>query len=67
MGGATGSSDTAPCATIQWSFDLLTPAEQSALAPAVTERLERMRTPATSLSSRETEVLTLVADGLSNQ
>ncbi len=41
---------------------------QSALAPAVTERLiERMRTPATSLSARETEVLTLVAAGLSNQ
>jgi len=43
-------------------------AEQSALAPAVTGRLiDRMRTPATSLSARETEVLTLVADGLSNQ
>lgn len=43
-------------------------AGQSALAPAVTDRLiERMRTPATSLSVRETEVLTLVADGLSNQ
>lgn len=43
-------------------------AGQSALAPAVTQRLiERMRTPATSLSARETEVLTLVADGLSNQ
>jgi DNA-binding NarL/FixJ family response regulator len=43
-------------------------AGQSALAPAVTERLiERMRTPATSLSARETEVLTLVADGLANQ
>ncbi len=43
-------------------------AGQSALAPAVTERLiERMRTPGTSLSARETEVLTLVAEGLSNQ
>jgi DNA-binding NarL/FixJ family response regulator len=43
-------------------------AGQSALAPAITERLiDRMRTPATSLSARETEVLTLVADGLSNQ
>lgn len=43
-------------------------AGQSALAPAVAERLiERMRTPATSLSARETEVLTLVAEGLSNQ
>lgn len=41
---------------------------QSALAPAVTERLvDRIRTPATSLSTRETEVLTLVADGLSNE
>lgn len=43
-------------------------AGQSALAPAVTERLiERMRTPGTSLSARETEVLTLVAEGLANQ
>jgi DNA-binding NarL/FixJ family response regulator len=43
-------------------------AGQSALAPAITDRLiERMRTPATSLSARETEVLTLVAGGLSNQ
>ncbi|GGM94563.1 DNA-binding response regulator [Terrabacter tumescens] len=43
-------------------------AGQSALAPAVTDRLiERIRTPATSLSTRETEVLTLVAHGLSNQ
>lgn len=41
---------------------------RSALAPAVTERLvDRIRTPATSLSARETEVLTLVADGLSNE
>lgn len=43
-------------------------AGHSALAPAVTERLvERLRTPRTALSSRETEVLSLVADGLSNQ
>jgi DNA-binding NarL/FixJ family response regulator len=43
-------------------------AGQSALAPAVTERLvERLRAPRTALSSRETEVLSLVADGLSNQ
>ncbi|GAB3446747.1 response regulator transcription factor [Phycicoccus ginsengisoli] len=43
-------------------------AGRSALAPAVTGRLlERMRTPATSLSPRESEVLTLVADGLSNE
>lgn len=43
-------------------------AGQSALAPAVTERLmERVRTPGTSLSAREAEVLTLVAVGLSNQ
>ena len=43
-------------------------AGQSALAPAVAGRLfDRMRTPAQSLSTRETEVLTLVADGLSNQ
>ncbi|MDQ6948790.1 MAG: response regulator transcription factor [Actinomycetota bacterium] len=43
-------------------------AGQSALAPAVTERLiERMRTPGTSLSARETEVLALVAEGLANQ
>ncbi|MEO5982004.1 MAG: response regulator transcription factor [Pedococcus sp.] len=42
-------------------------AGQSALAPAVAERLmDRMRTPGTSLSARETEVLTLVGDGLSN-
>lgn len=40
---------------------------QSALAPTVTGRLiDRMRSPATSLSARESEVLTLVADGLSN-
>lgn len=43
-------------------------AGHSALAPAITSRLmDRMRDPATSLSSRESEVLTLVADGLSNQ
>ena len=43
-------------------------AGQSALAPAITGRLiERLRTPTTSLSTRESEVLTLVADGLSNQ
>ncbi len=29
--------------------------------------LERMRTPAAALSARETEVLGLVADGLTNQ
>ena len=41
-------------------------AGQTALAPAITGRLmERMRAPATSLSVREAEVLTLVADGLS--
>lgn len=43
-------------------------AGQSALAPAIATRLmERMRTPSTALSPRESEVLTLVADGLSNQ
>jgi DNA-binding NarL/FixJ family response regulator len=43
-------------------------AGQPALAPAVTERLvTRMRTPAVSLSTRETQVLSLVAAGLSNQ
>ncbi|MFC5996734.1 response regulator [Pseudonocardia hispaniensis] len=43
-------------------------AGRSALAPAVANRLmDRMRTPATALSLRETEVLRLVADGLSNQ
>ncbi len=42
-------------------------AGQSALAPAIAGRLfNRMRTPTQSLSTRETEVLTLVADGLSN-
>ncbi|MHA6783224.1 response regulator [Pseudonocardia saturnea] len=43
-------------------------AGRSALAPTVAHRLmARMRTPATALSRRETEVLELVADGLSNQ
>lgn len=40
----------------------------TALAPSVAGRLlHRMRQPATALTNRETEVLTLVADGLSNQ
>lgn len=43
-------------------------AGQSALAPAIAHRLmDRMRTPGTALSRRETEVLQLVADGMSNQ
>ncbi|MGH3440334.1 MAG: response regulator [Sciscionella sp.] len=43
-------------------------AGQSALAPTIAHRLmDRMRTPGTALSLRETEVLRLVADGLSNQ
>ncbi len=43
-------------------------AGQSALAPAVALRLmQRMRVPGQSLSSREAEVLTLVAKGLSNR
>ncbi|WP_323055129.1 response regulator transcription factor [Saccharopolyspora sp. NFXS83] len=43
-------------------------AGQSALAPTIAHRLmDRMRTPGTVLSRRETEVLELVADGLSNQ
>ncbi|WP_329124941.1 response regulator transcription factor [Streptomyces sp. NBC_01465] len=43
-------------------------AGQSALAPAVAHRLmDRMRTPAESLTRRELEVLQLVGDGLSNQ
>ncbi|MFJ3219323.1 response regulator [Kitasatospora sp. NPDC086801] len=43
-------------------------AGRSALAPSVADRLlERMRTPAAALSARETEVLGLVADGLTNQ
>ncbi|WP_019549155.1 response regulator [Streptomyces sulphureus] len=42
-------------------------AGRSALAPAVADRLlDRMRAPGASLSSRETEVLGLVADGLTN-
>ncbi|OEV02670.1 response regulator [Streptomyces oceani] len=40
---------------------------RTALAPGVADRLmHRMRSPDTSLSRRETEVLSLVADGLSN-
>lgn len=43
-------------------------AGRTALAPAVAHRLmDRVRTPGAALSRRETEVLTLVADGLSNQ
>lgn len=43
-------------------------AGRSALAPTVAHRLiDRMRTPGIALSRRETEVLQLVADGLSNQ
>ncbi|GAA0708521.1 response regulator transcription factor [Dactylosporangium roseum] len=43
-------------------------AGQSALAPTIANRLiDRIRTPSTALSRRETEVLQLVADGLSNQ
>lgn len=42
-------------------------AGRTALAPAVADRLmNRMRSPGSALSSRETEVLGLVADGLSN-
>ncbi|MFF9394494.1 response regulator [Streptomyces griseoluteus] len=41
---------------------------RTTLAPTVADRLmKRLRTPATSLTRRETEVLSLVADGLSNQ
>ncbi|MFI5833368.1 response regulator [Micromonospora sp. NPDC051300] len=41
---------------------------RTALAPAVADRLvNRLRTPDTALTRRETEVLRLVADGLSNQ
>ncbi|MFJ3779336.1 response regulator [Streptomyces sp. NPDC090075] len=43
-------------------------AGRTALAPSVAERLmNRLRRPGTALTRRETEVLTLVADGLSNQ
>lgn len=43
-------------------------AGRSALAPAVAQRLMgRVRAPGTALTPRELEVLTLVADGLSNQ
>ncbi|MEU5623493.1 response regulator transcription factor [Streptomyces tendae] len=43
-------------------------AGRTALAPAVADRLmNRLRTPGTTLTPRETEVLALVADGLSNQ
>lgn len=42
-------------------------AGESALAPAIAHRLmERVRVPHASLSAREIEVLTLVADGASN-
>ncbi|RSO07268.1 DNA-binding response regulator [Streptomyces sp. WAC 06783] len=42
-------------------------AGKSALAPTIALRLmDRMRAPAAALSRRETEVLQLVADGLSN-
>ncbi|TDD89415.1 response regulator transcription factor [Saccharopolyspora karakumensis] len=41
---------------------------RTTLAPAVADRLmNRLRVPGTTLTKRETEVLTLVADGLSNQ
>jgi len=43
-------------------------AGHTTLAPAVANRLvHRLRTPGTTLTRRETEVLALVADGLSNQ
>ncbi|GAA3635056.1 response regulator [Streptomyces chitinivorans] len=43
-------------------------AGRTALAPAVADRLmKRLRTPGTALTRRETEVLALVAEGLSNQ
>ncbi|CCH30117.1 response regulator transcription factor [Actinosynnema sp. NPDC047251] len=42
-------------------------AGRTALAPAVADRLmNRLRTPGTALTRRETEVLSLVAEGLSN-
>lgn len=43
-------------------------AGQSALAPAIAQRLmDRVRVPTRALSLRETEVLHLVAEGLSNE
>ncbi|MCM1937088.1 response regulator transcription factor [Streptomyces sp. G3] len=43
-------------------------AGRTAIAPAVADRLmNRLRTPGTTLTRRETEVLALVAGGLSNQ
>ncbi|MFD4263684.1 response regulator [Streptomyces sp. NPDC058534] len=43
-------------------------AGRTTLAPTVADRLmNRLRTPCTTLTRRETEVLSLVADGLSNQ
>jgi DNA-binding NarL/FixJ family response regulator len=43
-------------------------AGRTALAPTVADRLlTRLREPRTSLTRRETEVLSLVAEGLSNQ
>lgn len=43
-------------------------AGRTALAPTVADRLmNRLRSPAVALTRRETEVLTLVAEGLSNQ
>ncbi|MBP0461928.1 response regulator [Streptomyces montanisoli] len=43
-------------------------AGRTALAPSVADRLmARLRAPATRLTRRETEVLVLVAEGLSNQ
>ncbi|CAL9422862.1 response regulator [Streptomyces pilosus] len=43
-------------------------AGRTALAPAVADRLmNRLRAPHTALTRRETEVLVLVAEGLSNQ
>ncbi|WP_415852948.1 response regulator transcription factor, partial [Streptomyces albus] len=41
---------------------------RTTLAPAVADRLmQRLRSPHSSLTQRETEVLSLVAEGLSNQ
>ncbi|ROO84989.1 LuxR family two component transcriptional regulator [Actinocorallia herbida] len=41
---------------------------RTALAPAIADRLvTRLRSPGAALTRRETEVLSLVADGLSNQ